>query len=196
MTFLRSQSRHAFIQALYFLDPAWSVDKQASAMHVATYMNMTSVLSSLLEEGTEVDSRDAFGATPLMYAAARGDPGLPDLSLLLEAGADPTLTCEVGSTALIRAVQKGATAVVKRLLLEDDVNINAVPSDPMGLAEVALTAAVRLPKTDILKMLVARADVNVNITHNGNPRGFVPVNYAVFLEKLGALSVQIGRAHV
>ncbi|GKT62214.1 ankyrin repeat-containing protein [Colletotrichum tofieldiae] len=163
LTFLCSDSRNFFLQALYYLDEEWSVERNATAMHVAAYMGLTHVISELVMAGEAVDARDAFGATPLMYAAAKGDDGVKDVNCLLAAGADPALSCQMGSTALIRAVNVRSAAVVARLVREPDISINAVPSDPNGTSEPAIVAAFYADDRDIFDVLLTREDIDVNV---------------------------------
>lgn len=163
LTFLRSDARNSFLQALYYLDEEWSIERNATAMHVAAYMGLTHVISELVASGEEIDARDAFGATPLMYAAAKGDDGVKGVDCLLAAGADPALSCQLGSTALIRAINAQSDSVVARLVREADIGINTVLNDPSGTSEPALVAAFYADSRDIFTILLAREDINVNI---------------------------------
>jgi len=56
----------------------------------------------LLEKGVNLNTRGEGGVTPLQNAAGSGEPEL--VSLLLEAGADPSHVDEEGMTALMRVV--------------------------------------------------------------------------------------------
>ncbi|KAL6754371.1 ankyrin repeat-containing domain protein [Haematococcus lacustris] len=77
---------------------------QGSAEQVARYMS----LPCILERHTPT------GATPLILAAALGDPAI--MSLLLEAGAEVAAGDRVGATPLIMAAARGHTKVVNMLL--------------------------------------------------------------------------------
>ncbi|KAM0330662.1 hypothetical protein ACHAQA_003613 [Verticillium albo-atrum] len=186
--FLLSDARLSFVQALYYLDPLWSIEAGASALHIATYLGLMDVVSALIDEGEDLNDRDVFGATPLMYAAARGDDGLPELKLLLQAGADPSLTCNIGSTALIRAVKLDAESIVTRLARESDININAIPSDPMGEVSPALVLAAKSNNLAILKKLAARKDIDVNQTDDGKLSGLTPLHMAVIWDNVPAVA--------
>jgi ankyrin repeat protein len=61
-----------------------------------------------------LNTGNAAGATPLMWAATRGDT--QSLKLLLEHGADPNLRCHSLATALHYAAQYGTEAGVELLL--------------------------------------------------------------------------------
>lgn len=170
--FLLSDARKAFVQALYYLDPSWTIDSDTPALHVAVYLGATSVVSCLIDEGEEVDARDSFGATPLMYAASRGDRALEELERLLKAGADPSLSCDAGSTALIRAVTMEAESLISRLLQEPNININAVPTYNVQFGSPAIISAVDTKRHVILEKLLRREDIDVNIFGNDAEKGF------------------------
>lgn len=167
MAFLRSESRLPFLQALFYLDQNWSIESDASVLHITTYLGLTDVVWELIKDNEDVNSRDSFGATPLMYAAARGEEGAKDVERLLSAGADPSLACQTGSTALIRAVSAQAEKVVDRLLLEPDVRINTVAHDPMHSEQTALIISIRLGNKVIFEKLLARHDIDVNVRSAG-----------------------------
>ncbi|KAM0278701.1 hypothetical protein ACHAQH_004994 [Verticillium albo-atrum] len=141
-----------------------SIEANASALHIATYLGLTDVISALIDEGEDLDDQDVFGATPLMYAASRG------------------------STALIRAVSAEAESIVVRLVREPDINVNAVPSDPMGKSSPALVHAVKSSNMTILKKLTARKDIDVDQTDDGRPGGLTPLHIAVMWRNVPALT--------
>lgn len=163
LAFLLPENRLVFLQALYFLDKEWSAETDASAVHIAAYMGLTHVIGELVDAGEDVNAQDPFGATPLMYAAARGPAATAAVDRLLSIGADPTLTCPAGSTALIRAIESNAVAAVERLLQEPDVNINAAPVGFAGQDKPALIASISLGYVPIFKMLLARKELDVNV---------------------------------
>uniref|UniRef100_A0A1X7TKB5 Uncharacterized protein n=1 Tax=Amphimedon queenslandica TaxID=400682 RepID=A0A1X7TKB5_AMPQE len=59
-------------------------------LHIAAASNMSDAVQWLLSQGAAVDSRDDFGATPLIWAAVSGD--ILVVTMLLEKGADVTAT--------------------------------------------------------------------------------------------------------
>ncbi|KAK2004200.1 ankyrin [Colletotrichum falcatum] len=183
--FLLSDARRSFVQAMYYLNPEWNIKADASALHIAVYLGLTDVVSILIDEEEDVDARDFFGATPLMYAADRGNLGLPELKSLLDAGADASIICDVGSTALIRAVGMDAELLVNRLLRGSDVNINAVPSD--GSTSSALITSIKSASHSIVKKLVARKDVDVNLPDDVKKGNLTPLHIAVILRNIPAI---------
>ncbi|KAK2037850.1 ankyrin [Colletotrichum somersetense] len=192
--FLLSDARRSFVQAMYHLDPEWSIETDASALHIAVYLGLTDVVSILIDEGEDVDARDFFGATPLMYAADRGNEGLPELKSLLDAGADASITCNAGSTALIRAVGSNAESLVTRLLRVSDVNINAIPSD--GSTSSALITSVKSASQSIVKKLVARKDVDVNLPDGAKVGDLTPLHIAVIWRNIPAMKHLLARKDI
>jgi hypothetical protein len=80
----------------------------------AARRNDVEALRRLLDQGADVDARDARGHSPLLLAAYAGSEGAFDL--LLARGADPDATDDAGNTALMGATFKGYTGLVAKLL--------------------------------------------------------------------------------
>jgi ankyrin repeat protein len=74
-----------------------SDDYGATAIFNAILKRRTAMVESLLRSGTNVNTRDARGMTPLMAAATLGDEEI--VRLLLAKGADPSLRNAAGQTA-------------------------------------------------------------------------------------------------
>ncbi|HLK19883.1 MAG TPA: ankyrin repeat domain-containing protein, partial [Bryobacteraceae bacterium] len=77
-------------------------------------------VTSSLAHGANVNARDAKGATALMYAALYGDTRFVDL--LLQKGADPNLSNDLGITPLMWAAGDFAKT---RSLVAHGANVNA-----------------------------------------------------------------------
>jgi hypothetical protein len=88
----------------------------------------------LIDQGSDVNGRDAHGVTPLMPAAENGNESL--VELLLKRGANPNAKDGKGNTALMLAAGKGHVAAVKALL-----NGGA---DPLEVNEEGQTALGRV----------------------------------------------------
>ncbi|MEX2535348.1 MAG: ankyrin repeat domain-containing protein [Trueperaceae bacterium] len=73
-------------------------------------------LQTLLDSGTNVDARDEFGQTPLIYALSEG-AGQPVVSELLAAGADVNVVTETGWTPLMYAARDADSAETVQLLM-------------------------------------------------------------------------------
>jgi ankyrin repeat protein len=104
----------------------------------------------------------AIGATPLAFAAAAGDPAL--MRRLLDAGADPTLSLQDGTTALMLAAgvgraqdrrtkreEDGAFEAV-RLTVELGLDVNAVNRS----GQTALHGAASIGADSIIQFLSAK----------------------------------------
>jgi hypothetical protein len=83
-------------------------------LHIAALCGKVEMVRSLLEEGVEVDLRDAMNMTPIQWAASRGREDV--VQLLLEEGADVTTKDSQGTTPLHQAASGGNESVVKALL--------------------------------------------------------------------------------
>ena len=103
----------------------------------------------LLKAGGEVNTRDAEGATPLMYAALYGDAAM--VRLLLEHGASANESDNAGATALMWAIPDEAKV---RLLLEHGSKVNAV-SRATGRTPL-LIAAGRPGAGRVVRLLLER----------------------------------------
>ena len=137
---------------------------------MAAHLGLTELVSRLVLNGSDIniDSRDPLGATALMYAAALGDNGVDVVDRLLSAGANAALTDNAGATALTRAVLRESDEVVDRLLLEAEVNINAVPTnynyttESWIISAPVLVLSIQLNAECIFEKLLAREDIDVN----------------------------------
>jgi serine/threonine protein kinase/ankyrin repeat protein len=77
-------------------------------------------VKTLLEAGTDVNSKDTEGQTPLMKAAAADESHL--VALLMLRGADETLRDNEGKSALMHAVEAGHSSTVKLLIDMEKAN--------------------------------------------------------------------------
>lgn len=67
----------------------------------------------LIAKGAKVDARSANGVTPLMIAASHDNP--PLIGVLIQSGADPSLTTPAGQNALAIAKANQNKAAVQQL---------------------------------------------------------------------------------
>jgi len=111
-------------------------------------------LSSLLQAKdpqilSQLDEKDDFGITPLLWAVRRGDR---DARLqLLAAGADPNVQPERGSTPFMMAMAK-PSAVCAQALIDAGADIHAVNA----AGENTLSHAVYSGNLDMVKLLIAK----------------------------------------
>jgi ankyrin repeat protein len=109
-------------------------------------------VAKLLGGGADVNTRDARGNTPLMYAAAHGS--LEMMRQLLAAGADAKAKNNLESTALMWCT---ANLDKVRLLVEKGANVNA--RSKQGRSPLVIAAA-HDGNVEVLRLLIARgADV-------------------------------------
>ncbi len=168
------------------------------------------LITRLLAAGADVDARtreyppsrrwihvrnditwvDMTGQTPFVRAAFSGD--LTSMQLLLQHGADPTITTYIGSSALMAAAginwregqsfteSPAALLAAVKLCIEQGLDVNA--SNSMGLT--ALLGAANRGSNDIIELLVANgAKLDIK-----DAEGRTPMTWAqgVFLGDLGA----------
>lgn len=89
----------------------------ATSLHFAADgINRTAILEMLVESGGNIAARTNAGATPLHFAAARGD--LDMVALLLERGSDIHARDERGWTALHYAASDGKSEMVVIALVD------------------------------------------------------------------------------
>ena len=161
----------------------------------------------LVEAGAEVNIKNENGMTPLMGAAAWGDPIIvgyllekgaspvaqdaydagvlhyaaprPDvIALLLRAGADPNLWAESG-TPLMRMASSGRpNKEAFRLLLDAGAKINAHAKDgPTVLHRITL---VPLPSPEVISLLLERgADPYAEFEQEGSKERLTPLMQAI-----------------
>ena len=119
------------------------------AMYAAIRSGDTAAVTSLLQQGLDVNVHDRRGgATPLMHAAAIGS--LDAMRLLIDKGADVNARSAANATALMWAV----TDIAKvRLLVERGADVNAVPDS--GRTPLILAAASD-GSSEIVRLLLSK----------------------------------------
>ena len=113
---------------------------------------------ALLEQGIEVNTPRADGATALLWAAHWDH--LEMVELLLAAGADPNVADDHGVTPLMRASENASPRVVQALL-----GAGAKPDAAQESGLTSLMIAARTGERDVVRALLAHgAGVNA-VTH-------------------------------
>lgn len=118
------------------------------------------ITDALLKAGFPVNSRTGSGYTALVLATYHGD--LDEVTLLLNAGADPCISDNSGNTALMGALFKGEMPVARHLL-------DLCPIDLTNNAgQTALSFAALFGRLDILPELVRRGANPEHLDAKGN----------------------------
>jgi ankyrin repeat protein len=108
--------------------------------------------------GTDANSKDCEGWTPLVRAARKGDIGLVETLLHAKADVNVAITCGHRPTALEAAAEDGHLDVVERLLAAG-ADVNAAAARRHG--RTALQAAAGGGYSDVVeRLLAAGADAN------------------------------------
>ena len=138
---------------------------------LASQYRNSDVVSILIKEGADVNSKGDLGSTPLIQATSNGH--LTNVKLLINAGANVNETDKYHSTALHIALTNKYEKTA-RLLIESNANLNA--QDIYG--NTPLHIAVDKGLTEEIKMLLSKgADSSIK-----NELGETPVQKATTQE--------------
>lgn len=157
------------------VNAATGVPAGGAQLVLAARYGQLSTVRLLLDQGIDIDSRDALGRTALITAAAEPDTGI--VALLLERGADAALRDKDGSDALTAAVIKGRSQNIIRLL-EAGATLEARNAQ----GETALMAAIRAGEAGMVDLLLARgADPGIqtqeDFAADAGGSGYTPLMY-------------------
>ncbi|GAK48982.1 Pfs, NACHT and Ankyrin domain protein [Candidatus Moduliflexus flocculans] len=116
----------------------------------------------------DINARDQYEATPLMYAAYKNHPGV--VGILLKHNADPNMQDHLGLTPLMQAVKYNHSPESTRVLLLHGVDLEM--KDRSGTTALIFAASNGNPL--IMRLLIAHgASVNVK-----NASGLTPLMVA------------------
>lgn len=119
------------------------------------------VLAAITSPDLDVNTPEADGSTPLLWATYKVDHDL--VRALLRAGAKPNVTNKYGSTPLAEAVKLGDVELVRMLL-----DAKADPNSPNQDGQTALMLATAIGSLPIAQQLISHgADVNAMETFRG-----------------------------
>jgi hypothetical protein len=127
--------------------------KGATGLHLASQYGHLGVVSILLDEGAEIDTKDEDGETPLVRASSAGHDLI--VKLLLTRGANRKVQGRKYGTSLQAASLRGHESVVRLLLDEADIEAEG------GQFGTALQAASLRGHDGVVKILLDKgAEVN------------------------------------
>jgi ankyrin repeat protein len=132
-----SGSSQAMMASGSYFNYGQRAPKQMTGIHLAAYFGLREAMIGLLKNGHHPDSKDTYGRTPLLWAAANGHEAV--VKLLVEKGAE--LECKdknYGQTPLSWAAANGHEAVVK-LLVEKGAELEC--KDKYGRTPLSWVAA-------------------------------------------------------
>ncbi|KAI0147144.1 ankyrin repeat-containing domain protein [Xylariaceae sp. FL1272] len=153
-------------------------------LHCAARTGNRSIMELLLKDARiDLNAIDSEGNTVLQIAVAKSDHLL--LGRLLD---EPNINPNLGGKdirdawpPLHRAVIKGNTTMILRLLMREDIDLNAVHANATPLVLAALYA-----RPDALKLLLQRPETNPNfVTNFSSGLGYITTSQEVSVPVLG-----------
>src|SRR5436190_20607403 len=101
------------LAAVWVMAGAPDKAKFGEALLDAARSDDRAAVSALLSQGADVNAREDDGTTALAWAATRSNKDIAEL--LLNAGANPNLTYELGIGPLYLAITNGSASIVRHL---------------------------------------------------------------------------------
>ena len=144
-------------------------DSGSTLLHFAIEVGRTDIACAFIEAAKDVNVKDRFGDTPLIFAVKQDEPSIVE-KLLSRPDVDINAKDRAGMTPLFTALIKGFKAIATRLIeAKPDLGIKN------NLGVTALMLAIDLGMVDVALLLIdAGADVNAK-----NRRGHTPLHMTV-----------------
>ncbi|GIJ98168.1 hypothetical protein Aspvir_000283 [Aspergillus viridinutans] len=148
------------------------IESDKTVLAIAAERGFETLLSVLIEQGADIEVRDAvIGKTPLHFAAENGHHIL--VKILLDNGADiEAQDILFGQTPLLWAAEKGHTAVVK-LLLDRGAQIEAIDEEH---GQTPLLLAAKNGHGDAVKCLL---EMGANTECRDTQHSMTPLDWAI-----------------
>ncbi len=106
----------------------------------------------LIKEGVEVNAAEYDGASSFWFCASCGQEKL--CKMLVDRGADPRVSTTNGATALHIAAQNGRIDVVRYLVEDCGLDVNALTTDVCPKTPLCLAAGKR--QLEVCKFLLGK----------------------------------------
>lgn len=135
-----------------------------SAIHMAAYFDLQSVVARLLELGYAPDVKDSEGRTPLSWTAELGRTGICERLLQLPQ-VDPDSIDTWGRSPLHYASKSGHTDIVRALVQTGKVQVNRQSTTSSADDKTALTMAVERGHIEIVRILLSTAGSTTMSNH-------------------------------
>lgn len=137
----------------WLLDRGAPIDPRGnewSALHYAVFNDHREIAQYLISRGANVNARAPNLATSLMLAAREGREVLA--ADLIKAGANPSLTNDLGETPLVWAMRHGNVSIAK-LVSSPEAFANAVRSQPEDLPQPIRSVQAPQQIEDLLRRI-------------------------------------------
>ncbi|MDH4241512.1 MAG: ankyrin repeat domain-containing protein, partial [Phycisphaerae bacterium] len=122
------------------------------ALHFAAFMNDLNSIKELIEDGTDVDSKDKENQTPLLYAALCGNKQV--VEYLVDKGADINARRSERDQPILHKIARHGDKDMVELLISKGANVNATANT--GAATITpLDHAVLSGHADVTAVLLA-----------------------------------------
>jgi len=145
-------------------------ERKATPLIYAAAFGSVEAMRILIEAGADVNARNAFDATALIWCAS----DLAKVRLLVEKGADVNAKSKQGKTPLLVAANHSGTEPIVRLLLAKGADAKAVD----GFLNTSLIVAADADDTEVVSLLIGKG-VDVNAKNRaGNTAFWRPYNYS------------------
>jgi ankyrin repeat protein len=128
-------------------------ERKATPLIYAAAFGSVEAMRILIEAGADVNARNAFDATALIWCAS----DLAKVRLLVEKGADVNAKSKQGKTPLLVAANHSGTEPIVRLLIAKGADAKAVD----GFLNTSLIVAADADDTEVVSLLIGKGvDVN------------------------------------
>ncbi len=143
---------------------------------ISVVENSTDMISVLIDVGAQIEAKDSFGYTPLVYAAQRGNADV--VNLLLSKNADIPIEPPNGRRLLSFCAQNGLKDLLKKAIEKGaDIKVNGL-----------LHSAASNGQNEIIQMLLS-----LNMDVNQRSRGWTPLHYASYNGHCSTIELLLAR---